>query len=669
MTALRLSDVETQRWIDRLRPASDSSSVPDPTGPPGSAAIDADADLNHYKTRLRRALESLRRSAAEHHDVETHLFEIASRVVGVWRDAVPISYIPEHGPDHNVRMVEVLCEQFRAELRNLDVDDLRILLAAIWIHDLGLALPEPESPDSDRSETQEENPLIRYEKRSEHYLDSHSHELGLSYEPYRRIVSNLCRYHRNRESLEDLSIEGRQKALLALLRLANLMAVSADRVKGRDLVTFKEVPRDIAADTLRSLFVAQIDRDELNGMLLAKMVRDGEWGETKLKLLSAKIQQDLQSALDRIKTTLVIELKTNLLRCSVQTVAVPPDFDKDLLRKMLDMLGTASSPNAERVFDGMIASLTVHLAEGSRSTAADIRGELDYFTRLRPCHWQTQNLADRLGRLELGPTGTAAGDSAADLRTILDEAQTLKKHAHQVIGDSAPITFAAPAAFFVFGYSGCVLTALEALQASAPHRVSRIYVCECRNKSLYYDVGNSVEYSDGVEYARKIREMRWKDVRLISDVSICHAIRVSRSTFPSVYVLFGADGINPQGHVSGTIGTATIAAAAKHFGATVCVLAEGGKVRDSTEYAGSERPGEWLTADPRIMASLRNDEIRVERPLNEEVPVDLIDCFITERGVLTPAQFSETYGGIGRGGSLSATTRSKTASGVQTKRR
>src|SRR5262249_20956552 len=156
-----------------------------------------------------------------------------------------------------------------------------------------------------------------------------------------------------------------------------------------------------------------------------------------------------------------------------------------------------------------------------------------------------------------------------------------------------------------------------------------------------------IEYSDAVEYAIKIRGQGWAKVSVISDVSVCSFFGPRASARNDTFVLLGADGLDHDGNVSGTIGTRTIAAAAKQLGGNVYVLAEGGKVRDKLpDQSSGDRGHPWFTADPRITAMLRSQKIDIPQPHNEIVEAELIDGFITEESegdLLTPEQFKAAY--------------------------
>jgi hypothetical protein len=101
-----------------------------------------------------------------------------------------------------------------------------------------------------------------------------------------------------------------------------------------------------------------------------------------------------------------------------------------------------------------------------------------------------------------------------------------------MIEKTAGEKFPRPTRFVVFGYSNCVLKALGGLDGPV-RQASYVYICECRNKSLYYEMDNSVEYCDGVEYARKIRALGYRNIQIISDASSPWPPGSARATYTS----------------------------------------------------------------------------------------------------------------------------------------
>ena len=96
------------------------------------------------------------------------------------------------------------------------------------------------------------------------------------------------------------------------------------------------------------------------------------------------------------------------------------------------------------------------------------------------------------------------GDQLEAVRRVVEDFRDRAAQAISVIRCVARRLFSRKARFFLFGYSNCALEALAALDP-AVRAESDIVVFEGRVKS-HHGIDGSLEYSDGVEYARKIRE-------------------------------------------------------------------------------------------------------------------------------------------------------------------
>lgn len=158
---------------------------------------------------------------------------------------------------------------------------------------------------------------------------------------------------------------------------------------------------------------------------------------------------------------------------------------------------------------------------------------------------------------------------------------------------------------------------------------------ECRNKILY-GPENSVEYCDGVQYALRVRELGYKQVYLASDSCAAYILAAAkreptewepyfkRSSSKKVYVLLGADGIDPHDvSACSTVGSLRLALAAKEYDAKVYVLVEPKKLRPELKWAEA-REAEWLTSEPAINGVLEHNGIEKLHPLNERLPAKLV---------------------------------------------
>ena len=276
-------------------------------------------------------------------------------------------------------------------------------------------------------------------------------------------------------------------------------------------------------------------------------------------------------------------------------------------------------------------------AANAETAFSAVRDELQNYTTLRPYQALVVNLATELTEI-LDDLQDRHSEKLTKIRKIVSWHKKARATAYQRIAKDVVGEFKSKNKFVVFGYSDCVLEALGTLRRAIAGLL-QVYVFESRNKSQY-GLDNTVEYCDGVEYARKIRELGFDRVRLASDVS---AVYTLTAVNPGV-LLLGADAIDRSGDLSETIGSASIALAAKHYGVNVYVLAEGAKVCSELNL-GDERDNDWLTNDDRITRTLEKDGIELCKPLNEKLPSSLVTGFFTEHGLLNPDQFRKTYGG------------------------
>ena len=601
-------------------------------------------------------------AGAELTRLEGYLLNILDKVSAHWRDSPGLSYISQHGPRCNIRKAALLAENCKHELRQLTVSDYRVLLAAVLLHDVGLA----NVSDSGPTDEAEEKLLGEYERFSIAFLEGHRYELGLLATRDWAAVTELCRYHRNLQPLEDLKLDDkRQKALLALLRLGILMDVgTAERANAGDPLTFKRVPRDLRNAVLRNHFITRMYIDRTEGVLAAELNIESAWGDEKIELLSAIIQQDLQSALDRIKLVLITELRTNITRADLHPYELADKKHAKALLDVLNHLGTARSPNAARVFNSLVTTLTSKLkGDQFESAIQHVKHELAYYRKIRPHHQKLARIADELSTI-LDDTPLDGDEKIARMQAVLENYKHDQERAYASIRAWSENKFKSPARFVVFGYSDCVLTALAAIPP-AVRAQSRVYVSECRNKSLYYEFSNAVEYCDGVEFARAshTRAPGFQSISIISDGSVAYFMKPAASgpdaldgeAGQKTCVLLGADGIALNGDASCTIGTLPVALAAKNVSesrndgeslVSVYLLAEGGKVGEIPwEQLRNVRDNDWLTADQRIIRTLEKAGIAIGNPLNEKVPSDFISGYVTEQGELTPDQFRVFYAG------------------------
>ena len=120
------------------------------------------------------------------------------------------------------------------------------------------------------------------------------------------------------------------------------------------------------------------------------------------------------------------------------------------------------------------------------------------------------------------------------------------------------------------------------------------------------------------------------------------------SAFPRrpTHLLLGVNAIVAETNAYGaysTTGCLAVAQIAKHFNASVYVLAESTKIRKDVPETPEERIHYWLPKD-HFWLRLRREEVRIYNPLDDKIPSCLIDAFITEDGVFAPEELKPPRG-------------------------
>lgn len=542
------------------------------------------------------------------------------------RQGEPIPYVARRGPNHCLAVMRILFQRFSRTIRGLAPPELRILVAAIWVHDLGLTLDEAAADSGG---------LNTYHEWSEAQVRENYYSFGLCDPEEAKAVGTLCRFHRNTNHLPDLEISGaggglpvnRQKTLIALLRLGNLMDVHYNRVCQTELHAKVPLPIDFQSELLRNLFVTRLYDDR--HFLRAEVTYSPDWGESRASSLMSTIERDLRTELSRIKDVLTSNLQhIDLLWIKVVGGAYPDPSIAAHLLEATRFLGTSRSPNAAHVLNDLLGYLSRHLSNSHDPAVCEgAKSAIDELVKTCSQHAQLLNLQDRAHQAK----------DVLELRAIVEEFQTSKKHAYHNIAAEAQKVFKPGDWFVLFGFSAAVLEALKVLGQDVKSH-SRIFVLECRNKTLY-GPENSVEYCDGVQYALRVRELGYKLVYLASDSCAAYILAASkreptewepyfnRSGNNKVYVLLGADGIDANDASAwSTVGSLPLALAAKEYGAKVFVLAEPKKLRPGLKWP-EPKQAEWLTSEPAINGVLEHNGIEKIHPLNERLPGNLVAWF------------------------------------------
>ena len=651
------NDETREKWLHQAGYAQPSSTAdakaPDvqPTAPELLLATPVDRTLATIATKIRWLTQR------EAQMLEQKLAGVIEHVVKHWADGpntpAVARLIADHGPEHNARMVAVLCDNFERELRVLDASELWLLLAAFWLQDIGLSLlPDPKDGDlfAERLKT--------YEVLSVDHVRKHQSKLGLS-DAETRVLANLCQHHRNRDRLRDVVIgetggempADRQKLALALLRLVSMMEVHQDRVVRPDRVTnllpFKNpIPADLESELIRNLFLVTIYRQ--GHTLCAEVCYSRDFEQEMVFKLKERLQEELQGSLDLVSDSLVLYAKSVLLWTKLEIGPAPEPGVLEHLTHAVKVLLSSHSPNAALVIDSLIGLLEKHLDTDTivmTTVASEVRSELAQFTSMRSYHAQIANISEEIDAV-LNNQRLDEREKTHEMREIVQKYKDSKQKAYGVIRTEGAelLRQGAHRDIFLFGLSQSVLEALQGFKTlhEALSLDTCVHLFECRSKSDHGPYGKLV-YCDGVEYARQITRLGYKTVTVWPDGTVYRALRDSKAAGRKPVVLLGAEGIEAErepGDVLSTVGTMPVILAAEHLmEIPIFVFTEGGKLRAGLEEKG-ERQNRWLFSEEK-QAELELGDIIVRNAITERVPSTLIKGILSEHGLRSPQQFVE----------------------------
>lgn len=642
-----------------------------------SAGHDREGDVERpFAERAWQAVAAsatwLAAGAAE--EIELKLRGVVEHVVAYWNqrwkdDANAMSeiarLIADHGPDHNLQMVEVLCRNFKTEMKLLKDDELWLLLASIWLHDVGIAYLTDDANRGalgaeDKPSTADEaaDGLIRhingYERSSVRYLEEYQTRLGISDDEL-RIIENLCRHHRNRDHLRDVSIDdtaarvpsGRQKFMLALLRLVSTMEVRQERVVRpvANLLPFKNpIPADLESEIIRNLCLQRIYRDRDGNTLCGTFCYDRNFDPDMLAKVKQRLSGELQGALNLVSD--VLALYKSVIQYTRIDAGPPPSPEvQDHLNHALNLLVSAQSPNAALVIDMLIGLLEKHLSRGPatlRDVSSEVQAELKQFKTIRGYHAQIANITEAIEEI-LTSTEGSGEDKINWMKEVLKDYKQRKDDAYERIREEAPKLLRHHRTFFLYGYSRAVLQALSELPFEAK-RDCQVYVFECRAKADHGPHGIWI-YCDGEEYALGVQKHHFKKVTIVADAAADSMLADVRHSGAPV-VLLGAEGIEggtQPGAVLSTIGTMQVVRAASSNRVPVYVFSESGKIRRGLESSSAQRINRWLF-NAESMNRLADRKIDVRCPITELVPADMITRIVSDHGVMPPAELARKHG-------------------------
>lgn len=200
------------------------------------------------------------------------LNNICEYVYAKWRNKSLIPYTP-HDHTHSILVERKLYELFPPDILNnkLSSEEIFLLLAAVWLHDIGM-IPPDDNLIGEALFERNKKIRDRHEELSGEYIFEHKRDFGLMENETDALIK-ICENHRFKKyrelrELESTTVEGEEvnvQKLTACLRLADAFSLT-DRtaVKLNDFKIYMAFALDEIAKIhwLKSVYVSNIIPDE-----------------------------------------------------------------------------------------------------------------------------------------------------------------------------------------------------------------------------------------------------------------------------------------------------------------------------------------------------------------------------------------------------------------------
>lgn len=610
---------------------------------------------------------------------DKRLQTIREIVRNAWKRGTPIPWITDHGVQHCQNVENLIHEVLPQDKMNtLELQERFLLLAAAWLHDIGMNASLFASAPENGDKTVEEiggladEDRDRYFKgvRNEHAERSarYASEAPFHLEPHERgALEHLCRLHRYKAYGELHRMgwrtdEGvRLPLLVAYLRVADALHIPRrEDTDARDYVKYLALGMDhktkfhwLKSRYARSVKATPDDFSVTIKLRRPKGVEPDDWAR-ETSPLAKVIVREVQDELDAVEDILG---KGGL--AFYRTVKCEPtdevnaeawtDADIGQLRELTGNIGLFSptlTPNAGEVSNSVLDTISV-LAEGRDAVSLLARyreNVLADLLRTRPCHVFLSKIQSGLDARLSDATTPDEGQKAQAIKEWARLLRERRKDAVEGLPSAACGILRGSSAFLVYGLSESVVKCLDALSPEEKGTLT-VYVCEASTKTDHRYNNRLVHY-DGGKYAERIREAGIANIKLVPDSGVSHLLwKVHRYPELGVQqrtisaVLFGANGVGLDGSVGHSLGHLTIADAAARYGTPVYVIADSFKIGRKIDELGRSDPlrdSQWLPTD--IEWEGRLEGIEAHNPREDIVPPDRITAIITEKGVVSPEE-------------------------------
>lgn len=575
-----------------------------------------------------------------------------------------------------------------------------ILLAAIWLHDIGMIptlfsnkknfinlpkdLPADRSVNTLRLSTPDGQKYLKeirknHADRSSLYIHCSKqfekvekiygkHKKDSQYKQDIEHIAKICCLHPHKAytELEKLNEENwigrrvRVPLLAAYLRLADAIHIP-DKGTELDFLNFlAQGPDELAKfHWFKSKFTKAIvvypKKHEIK--VVTKEPPNLESSlKGRIDSLQEQIKLEIEDELDSVKDILC---KGGLSTYSKVTTAMEEDTNLDSedliveyeqVLKSIDLIfNTTKTPSSSLIAGNIIETLKIFLKSGSleqkrlylemyqNSCLADVE-------KIKSVHALLKRPLEKVKKFVADEKQSSYNDLLKEVdnwkkirRKNLDK---LSSFAAGVFADSSPI--------LLYGYSDTILECIRYFIKKYPENTLNLYVCEVRSRTKYR-YNNRLAFSDGLLNIEALKQIHPDRITIhyIPDAAVAHLFAnntIDNST--NFKVVLSVNAIDYEGNATHTVGARTIVEIASIYKIPVYVVAESSKILSESSDKVKTNLIEITRNNPKDRGKdWLTTDIHFEMILNgcssynprEDVILSkFITSFITEKGITRP---------------------------------
>ena len=421
-------------------------------------------------------------------------------------------------------------------------DEKFLLLAAVWLHDIGMIPDLLHDNIMDASELRK-----KHAKRASDYILEHCDDFGLLRQECEDLAT-ICALHRRAERIPD-DLNDKLRLIIAYLRLADALQIP-DRASVVEIKEHLEFGMDPVSKYhwLKSFFVRSIgpSEEKKEGFkIIVEFKKPLEWdgnAEQDMSPLLEILITELKDELDAVKDILMEgQIKYNLpayidIGYKFGSVSLTDNEKADLfdLLAIIALFNPVMSPNSGKVIDIVLSQIEKFADIGDTDTS--LKKLCEYWLHTlrpllndRPCHvyikkvyerYESWLTADLIRNMDKDEKKKLRSDIQEVIKKLIDRRSELKMVLPQKILLEKRILFDEKDSILVYGYSGSVIMVLDALSKNTKNNI-KVYVCACTSK-IKHRYNNRLIYSDGINYLSEMERIGIKNVHYIPDLGASH---------------------------------------------------------------------------------------------------------------------------------------------------